>query len=238
MKEPLSSYRIFMEVAKHGSMSKAASTLYISQPAISKSIQKLEEHLNTILFLRTSKGMQLTPEGQLLYEQASVAFQALNNAEEELQHRHTLGMGQLRIGVSTTLCKYLLLPYLKQFIQDNPNIQISIRCQATNDTLKLLESDQIDIGLIGEPENANDLQFHNLLEIQDVFVATEHYLKHLQERGVAPSEILTSATLMLLDKQNMTRQYIDDYLEENHIHVTDSIDVSNLDLLLNSPKSV
>ncbi len=236
MKEPLSSYRIFLEVARQKSMSKAANNLYISQPAISKSIQKLEEHLETTLFLRTPKGLTLTDDGQLLYRQATVAFQALDSVESELKHRNELGMGLLKIGASSTLCKYLLLPYLQDFIAAYPNIKISITCQATHETLKLLEDDQIDIGLVGEPSFSKDLTFQTLKQIQDTFVATQSYLDNLDRLGVKKEDYITSSNLMLLDKKNMTRQHIDAYLERKHIEIKDAIDVSNLDLLIEFSK--
>ena len=74
MAESLSGYRIFYEVANCKNISRAASQLYISQPAISKSIQKLEEQLGAKLFIRSSKGVLLTPEGQMLYETVQEAF--------------------------------------------------------------------------------------------------------------------------------------------------------------------
>ena len=126
----------------------------------------------------------------------------------------------------------MLLPYLKEFIRQNPHITISIHCQSTNDTLKLLEDDKIDIGLIGKPDNVKNIHFDYLEEIEDIFVATKDYLRNLHARGVRKDEILTSSTLMLLDQNNMTRQYIDDYLQENHIVVHDSIDISSMDLLI------
>ena len=68
MDQNLSQYRIFYAVAKAGNISRAAKELYISQPAISKSISKLEDSLNTVLFTRNSRGVQLTDEGQVLFE--------------------------------------------------------------------------------------------------------------------------------------------------------------------------
>ena len=138
----------------------------------------------------------------------------------------------LKIGVSSTLCKYLLLPYLKEFIRQNPHISISISCQSTNDTLKLLEDNKIDIGLIGKPENLKNIHFDFLEEIEDIFVAAKDYLRNLKARGIQKDHILQSSTLMLLDKNNMTRQYIDDYLQENQIIIKDSIDISDMDLLI------
>ena len=232
MNQNLSSYRIFYTVANTGNISKAAKELYISQPAISKSIQKLEESVGCKLFSRSSRGVVLTDEGKLLYEHVSEAFETLTMGEEKLKRSIELGVGHLKIGVSSTLCKYLLLPYLKEFIRQNPHISISISCQSTNDTLKLLEDNKIDIGLIGKPENLKNSHFDFLEEIEDIFVAAKDYLRNLKARGIQKDHILQSSTLMLLDKNNMTRQYIDDYLQENQIIIKDSIDISDMDLLI------
>ena len=232
MNQNLSSYRIFYTVANTGNISKAAKELYISQPAISKSIQKLEESVGCKLFSRSSRGVVLTDEGKLLYEHVSEAFETLTMGEEKLERSIELGVGHLKIGVSSTLCKYLLLPYLKEFIRQNPHISISISCQSTNDTLKLLEDNKIDIGLIGKPENLKNIHFDFLVEIEDIFVAAKDYLRNLKARGIQKDHILQSSTLMLLDKNNMTRQYIDDYLQENQIIIKDSIDISDMDLLI------
>ena len=232
MNQNLSSYRIFYTVANTGNISKAAKELYISQPAISKSIQKLEESVGCKLFSRSSRGVVLTDEGKLLYEHVSEAFETLTMGEEKLKRSIELGVGHLKIGVSSTLCKYLLLPYLKEFIRQNPHISISISCQSTNDTLKLLEDNKIDIGLIGKPENLKNIHFDFLEEIEDIFVAAKDYLRNLKARGIQKDHILQSSTLMLLDKNNMTRQYIDDYLQENQIIIRDSIDISDMDLLI------
>ena len=232
MNQNLSSYRIFYTVANSGNISKAAKELYISQPAISKSIQKLEESVGCKLFSRSSRGVVLTDEGKLLYEHVSEAFETLTLGEEKLKRSIELGVGHLKIGVSSTLCKYILLPYLKDFIRQNPHISISISCQSTNDTLKLLEDNKIDIGLIGKPENLKNIHFDFLEEIEDIFVAAKDYLRNLKARGIQKDHILQSSTLMLLDKNNMTRQYIDDYLQENQIIIKDSIDISDMDLLI------
>ena len=232
MNQSLSSYRIFYTVANAGNISKAAKELYISQPAISKSIQKLEESVGCRLFSRSSRGVVLTDEGKLLYDHVSTAFETLTLGEEKLKRSIELGVGHLKIGVSSTLCKYLLLPYLKEFIRQNPHISISISCQSTNETLKLLEDNKIDIGLIGRPANLKSIHFDFLEEIEDCFVATKDYIRNLQARGIAKDAILSNATLMMLDKNNMSRQYIDTYLQENQIHVRDSIDISDMDLLI------
>lgn len=236
MNQNLSSYRIFYAVANAGNISRAAKELYISQPAISKSIQKLEESVGIRLFDRSSRGVTLTAEGALLYSHVKSAFEMLSLGEDKLRRSIELGVGHLTIGVSSTLCKYILLPYLKDFIKKYPHINISISCHSTNQTLALLEDGKLDVGLIGKPENSKIIDFYCLREIEDIFVATDDYLHNLKLRGVEEEQILQNSTLMLLDKENMTRQYIDDYFQNNHIIIQDTIEVSNMDLLIEMSK--
>lgn len=229
----LSLYKIFYTVACSGNISKAAKELYISQPAISKSIHRLEQNLNVSLFTRNSRGVQLTDEGKLLFQHVETAFRALTTGEKQLQKVTQLGIGHITIGVSTTLCKYILLPYLQHFIEHNPHIRVSIRCQSTNQTLRLIEEHKIDIGLIGMPDLVRNLDFHSLGEIEDIFVATESYINNLKLRELNTShDIFQTATLMLLDRENMTRQYIDDYFKENNFDINNVIEITSMDLLI------
>lgn len=236
MNQNLSSYWIFYTVANAGNISKAAKELYISQPAISKSIQKLEESLNCKLFSRSSRGVILTDEGNLLYGHVKEAFETLSTGEDKLKRSIELGVGRIQIGVSSTLCKHMLLPYLSEFIRQNPHISISISCQSTNETLRLLDENKIDIGLIGKTDNLKGLHFDFLDNIEDTFVASPDYLNHLEERGVKKEEILENSTLMLLDKNNITRRYIEDYFQKNQIEVSDTIDISDMGLLIDFAK--
>ena len=256
----LSSYHIFNAVAEAGNISKAAKTLYISQPAISRAVSKLEQSLSVKLFIRGSRGVHLTEEGKLLYEHTKSAFESLRQGEENLRRIHSLGIGQLRIDVSTTLCKYILMPYLQQFIKDHPHIQVTIRCHSTYETLALLEEGKIDIGLVGEPSGNRPLEFLPITEIEDVFVATESYLKNLKLReqedklstenttsrknrrlgSKKPSDTSLSAlkagTVMLLDEKNISRVYIDEYFSKNNIETGQILEVSNMDLLIDFSK--
>lgn len=236
MYQNLSSYKIFYTVANTGNISRAAKELYISQPAISKSIQKLEDNIGTRLFERSSRGVTLTDAGELLYTHVKSAFETLTLGEDRLRRSIELGVGHLTIGVSSTLCKYVLLPYLKEFIKEHPHINISISCQSSNQTLKLLEENKLDVGLVGKPEILKNIDFYSLSQIEDIFVATRDYLHNLSIRGVRRDQILESATLMLLHKENMTRQYIDNYFQENHISLQDIIEVSNMDLVIEMTK--
>ena len=232
MEQHLSQYRIFYEVARCGNISRAAKELYISQPAISKAISKLEENLNTKLFSRNSRGVQLTKEGAILYQHISSAFDSINRGERELKRIHDFHIGHLKIGVSNTLCKYVLLPYLKGFVEKYPHVNISIESQSTNHTLEMLDSKKIDIGLVAEPKNRKGLHFTPVMEISDSFVCTPAYLEHLKLREGGDPDIFRTGNIILLDRTNMSRKHLDSYLTEQQIEVNHLLEVTDMTLLI------
>ena len=230
MEQHLSQYRIFYEVARCGNISRAAKELYISQPAISKAISKLEENLNTKLFVRNSRGVQLTKEGHILYQHISSAFDSISRGERELKRIHDFHIGHLKIGVSNTLCKYVLLPYLKGFVEKYPHVNISIESQATNHTLEMLDAKKIDLGLVAEPKNRKGLTFTPLMEISDVFVCTPAYLENLHLREGSQANLFQTGNIILLDRSNMSRKHIDAYLTENELEVNQLLEVTDMTL--------
>lgn len=232
MDQNLSQYKIFYEVAKAGNISKAAKELYISQPAISKSISKLEDSLSVSLFSRNSRGVQLTAEGQMLFDHVSTAFDALNRGEQELKRIKEFNIGHIRIGVSNSLCKYILLPYLKGFIEQYPHIKVTIESQSSTHTLSMLDQQHIDIGLVAEPKPQKNLVFLSVMEIEDIFVATPSYLENLHLREGREADIFQVGNLMLLDRNNVTRHYIDEYMTVSHIICNNLLEVTTLDLLI------
>lgn len=236
MDQNLSQYKIFYEVAKAGNISKAAKELYISQPAISKSISKLEDSLEVALFTRNSRGVQLTEEGKLLFHHAKAAFEELNRGELELKRVKDFNIGHLKIGVSNTLCKYILLPYLKGFIEKFPHIKITIESQSTSHTIIMLEQQRIDLGLIAEPTSRRPLLFQPIMDIQDIFVATRSYLDNLYLREGPDADLFQTGNILLLDKNNMTRKYIDEYLNEHQIVPNQLLEVTTMDLLIEFAK--
>ena len=111
MNNNLSLYNIFLAVAEAGSTLGAAKTLF----AVSKAISKLEASLEVSLFVRSKKGVRLTDDGLILYDRIKNAFEYIDEGESVIRERNSLGTGHIKIGVSSTLCKYILLPYLSLF---------------------------------------------------------------------------------------------------------------------------
>ena len=232
MEQNLSQYKIFYEVAKAGNISKAAKELYISQPAISKAISKLEDSLGLSLFTRSSRGVQLTSEGEILFEHTREAFDALDRGEQELKRIQEFDIGHLRIGVSNTLCKYIL----KTFIDQYPHMKVTIESQATAQTLARLEQQKIDLGLVAEPSVRRDLAFIPVMDIQDTFVTTPNYLENLYLREGQDTSLFETGNIMLLDTSNMTRHHVDEYMAENNIFPHQILEVTTMDLLIEFAK--
>lgn len=234
MEQNLNLYQIFYEVANCRNFSVAARKLYISQPAISKSISKLEEGLHTVLFHRSSRGVILTPDGELLFRHVEKAMLSLRSGTEQLKAAHAKGSCKLSIGVSTTLCKYILLPLLKDFIAENPNIKITIACQSTYENIAALSNGTIDIGFVSIPSAASGsssgISYLPLKVIEDIFVAAEAYL--------APfNDYFKEASFIMLNKENISRKHAEAFLSEHQITVENIIEVNNMDLSVEFAKA-
>ena len=237
MEQHLAQYRIFFEVAKAGSISKAAKLLYISQPAISKSILRLEENLEIALFTRTSKGVSLTPEGQIFYEYLQNAFSAIEAGETHLAKIKQFNIGKITVGTSNTLCKYILLPYLNRFMKENPHTMVSIFTQSSDETSFLLSENKIDIGLVAKPARTQNMSYISIMEIHDIFVASPAYLsslKHIFNNNFDP---LRDGNIMMLDKNNATRRFIDSCIEGSKLQLNQSIETGNMELLIEFAKT-
>lgn len=239
MEQNLNLYQIFYEVAVCRNFSVAAKKLYISQPAVSKAILRLEEDLNTTLFHRSSRGVALTPEGELLYKHVEQALSSLKSGEEQLRASASIKISKLSIGVSTTLCKYVLLPLLQTFIAENPSIKITISCQSTFDTILSLQNGSIDIGLVGLPSKPNPTQRHNitylpLKTIEDIFVATDSYLMPFVNKYSGDlyekEDFFREASFIMLNKENISRKHADSFLFRHQIELQNIIEVNNMDL--------
>ena len=108
-------YKVFYYVAISLSFSDASKQLFISQSAVSQSVKVLEKKLGITLFIRSTKRVQLTPEGETLLRHIEPAMNLIKRGEAQIMEASNLGGGQLRIGASDTICRYYLVPFLNKF---------------------------------------------------------------------------------------------------------------------------
>lgn len=227
-------YRIFNVVSANKSFSKAAQELYMTQPAVSQSISKLEKELDILLFHRTSKGVVLTNEGELLNEHIKSALGIINAAEDKLLEFKSLKTGQLRIGVGDTISRYFLLPYLEKFHKGYPGIKLNILNGTTTEICDLIKSGKVDIGVCNLPINEENLQVIPCKEIQDIFVCGEKY-KTLTEQPVS-FEYLMRMPLIFLEKKSNSRLFVEHFFEKKGFQFSPVFELGSFDLVLEFAK--
>ncbi|MDI9483166.1 MAG: LysR family transcriptional regulator [Bacillota bacterium] len=230
----LDAYRIFCEVAKHRSFSKTAKSLYMTQPAVSQVIMNLERELDTRLFTRTSKGVNLTNDGRLLYEYVNSAINLINVGEKKLAESRDLLTGEMKIGVGDTISRYYLLPYLEIFHNSSPNINLKIINRTTMELCAMLKSGEIDLAVCNLPVKDSALCIKKCIDIHDIFVCGEKY-RHLCSSPVEIEDI-AKLPLIFLERKSNSRQYVERYLASKGIKIQPEIELGSHDLLLEFAK--
>jgi len=230
----LNLYKVFFTVANCKNISRAAEVLFVSQPAVSKSIKTLENSINVILFSRSSKGVALTPEGEILFNHIKNAFDEFSLGENILEKLKNKEMGNINLGVSTTIGKSYFLPKFQEFIKEYPYFKIKIINKPTFDTIKLVQEEKLDLGIIGTTSNEADLEFIKLWQIQDILVASNSYVENLNLKSI--NDIFTKGSFMFLENPNATREFIDNYLAKQSLSITPDIEASNMDFLIECAK--
>ena len=144
-------YKVFYYVCTAGSLTAAAQKLCISQPAVSQAVRQLEKEAGTRLFLRTSKGIRLTREGELLFRYVKTGVEQLLEGGRMLERMLDMDMGEVRIGASDMTLQFFLLPFLEQFHKEYPRIKVTVTNAPTPETICSLEEGKIDFGVVTTP---------------------------------------------------------------------------------------
>lgn len=224
-------YKIFYVVAKSGNITKASNELLISQPAISKCIKQLEEQLGGQLFVRTKRGVVLTEEGEEFYKYIEQAIEFINNAENKFSEMIHLETGIIKIGISTTLTKKFLLPYLETFHKLYPKIKIQIRTAISSRLFSLLRQGLVDLVIVNLPmEKTNDIEIVTVKEVQDCFIVGENY-KYLVNKKIHITELI-KYPMILQAPGSVTRKFLDDYCEKNNVAIQPDMMISGFGLIL------
>ncbi len=225
-------YRIFYHVAQTLSFSKAADALFLSQSAVSQHIHSLEKYLNTQLFHRSTKKVQLTGEGQLLLEHIQPALFSILQGEKLLAETAQMNRGRLHIAASDTICKYFLLQHLRAFHERYPNIEILITNRTSIECVKLLKNNMVDLVFTNLPNDYIDanLNVDELLTFQDIVIAPQKYT--LLNQGAITYSQLLEYPILLLDRNSSTTQYLNQVFKDHALTLTPSVELGSIDLLV------
>lgn len=229
-------YRIFYVVANHANITKASEELNISQPAISKSIKNLEEQLGGNLFVRTKRGVILTSEGKEFYNYIKQAIEYINNAENKFTDLINLETGCIKIGISTTLTKEFLLPYLEEFHSLYPKIDIQIITNLTSELLPKLKNGLIDLVILNlnDRNYGNDIEIIKCRKINDCFIVNNKY-KELVNKEISIKD-LNNYPLILQANGSNTRKFIDNFARRYNVVLKPNIELASYSLVIQFTK--
>ena len=225
-------YKVFYHVAATLSFSEASKQLFISQSAVSQSVKVLEKKLNQTLFIRSTKKVQLTPEGEILLKHIEPAINLIQKGENQLLEANTLNGGQLRIGASDTICRYFLVPYLNRFHKAYPNVHIKVTNQTSIECAHLLANGQVDFIITNYPNSGllSSQKFRVINEFSDVFVANQEYFP-LKGEAVNLQKLQTYPILML-DRKSTTSEFLHHMFQKEQLDLVPEIELSSNDLLI------
>ena len=218
-------YKVFYHVAITLSFSEASKQLFISQSAVSQSIKVLEKKLNQKLFIRSTKRVQLTPEGEILFKHIEPAMNLIKQGENQLLEAHTLNGGQLRIGASDTICRYYLVPYLNKFHKQFPHVHIKVTNQTSIACASLLEHGQVDFIVVNYPNSAlSSTHIPRVInEFHDMFVANRQYFP-LDGREVSLAS-LQKYPILMLDRKSTTSEFLHAMFQRSHLDLVPEIEL-------------
>lgn len=222
-------YRIFSAVAEEGSFSKGAQKLFITQPAASQAVRKLEEQLNTRLFTRERRGVSLTQDGEMLYSYASKALKTIVAGERYIRRVQNLEEGLLKIGAADTITKELLLPYISAFRKLHPGVQLQVTNRTSLQLVDKLNHGEIDIAVVNLPIDDERLTVKPIREVHDIFVAGADF-KSLCEQPITP-EKLAEQPLIMLEAASNSRRYVDRFFSSLGVNLRPQIELGAHDLL-------
>ena len=226
-------YKVFYHVASTLSFSEASKQLFISQSAVSQSIKVLEKKLNQPLFIRSTKKVQLTPEGEILLRHIEPAMNLIKRGEMQILETGSLGGGQLRIGASDTICRYFLVPYLSRFHKEYPNIHIKVTNQTSIGCVDLLESGTVDLIFTNYPNSrlGHGCHIQFIKDFHDCFVASRKYYGELEHQTLSLKELLTYPILML-NRNSTTSEFLHSLFQQQQLDLVPEIELSSNDLLI------
>ena len=224
-------YKVFYYVADTLSFSEASKQLFISQSAVSQSIKALEKKLDQVLFIRSTKKVQLTPEGEILLRHIEPAINLIKRGESQIMETASTG-GQIRIGASDTICRYFLVPYLERFHKAFPNAHIKVTNATSITCTELLENGQVDLIVANYPNVylGSLASFRKIRDFHDVFIANQSFAE-LQGKKLSLKE-LQRYPIIMLDRKSTTSEFLHSLFQQHQLDLVPEIELSSNDLLI------
>lgn len=230
----LNLYKVFYEVAKYGSFSKTAEFTYTTQSAISKSIKKLEEELETQLFYRNSNGIELTERGRELLFYVEKSYGNLLTAERLMLESENLERGKLNIGLPSHIASFFFLDKIIEFHNKYPNIDITIMSGSTRELLSSMDKHIVDFIIDTAPINTNnmDLEITKLSTVSYGFICNKD--KYDKYKNIKSIKDLEDYPLVLPVPGKINRDTLDELFLKNDVRPQKIVNIHTSETILNA----
>ena len=224
-------YKIFYYVAKYRNFTKAARVLGSNQPNITHTMNKLEDQLHCVLFIRSNRGVTLTPEGEMLYTRISSAAVQIQDAEEELSASATFEHGAISISATETALNIYLSERLRDFHAQYPGIRLRISNHSTPQAIQALENGLVDFAVVTSPvEIRKPLHKIPIFPFQEILIGGSKYASlsaephHLGELSEYP--------FISLAKDTGTRELYAEYFLNHNLAFHPDMEAATTDQIL------
>ena len=226
------SYKVFYITAKNESITAAARELFVTQPTVTHCIQKLEEELGCILFIRSKKGVKLTAEGETLYKHVAVAYEHIIQAEKEINELKMFRKGEIILGASETTLHHFLFPCLKKYKKKYPNIKLKIHDSSTPNMLEALRNNKLDCAILVFPLSYEEegLEINTLTLFHDIAIAGLEY-KELENVPMTLKE-LNEYPIITISKGTMTNMILKEIFKSRGLDLKPDIELATTDLIV------
>lgn len=228
-------YKAFYYVAKYENLTKAASVLKTSQPAVTRTIHNLENDLGCRLFTRSKKGMTLTPEGHTFYKYVAAGCAQFFKGENDLSNLISLENGTIYISATETALHCYLFEEMGEFNQKYPNVHFKVLNNSTMDSVNAVKEGKVDLAFVstafsvGKPLKRKILQNY-----QEILIGGSRY-RELQGRKV-PLQELSTYPWISLTAEALTRTFLNEYFEKHGLRFSPDMELATTDMILPAVK--
>lgn len=208
---------IYITVVEQANFSKAAQLLHLSQPNVSLHIRNLENELGMTLLHRTSKQVQMTEAGEILYKHAKQIWSLYEQARQEIHLLREVISGTIRIGASFTIGEYILPRMLVQFTEKHPHVDVQIMIGNSEEITKAIRYNELDLGLIEGTATQADVELTSFMKDQLILVACRSH--PLAERGAISDQQLQDQVWIVREAGSGTRSYNDQFIQQAKLRI-------------------
>lgn len=223
----------FYLTGQHLNFSKAAKHLYITQPALSKQIQQLEDQLQVKLFDRTKRSVKLTDAGQVLMEHCRHLFLTISELEGAMEQFRDEVRGSLRIAATPSLGNYVLPDFLKAFSSGFPQIMLHTIFKSAEEIVHMLKTGELDFGFLGTDEKHSGLESKSMDNQKLVFICSascDHDCPTSTQKTIDPKD-LADCRFISFGKGSLTRRAVDNLAIDHEFKLQSSIESENIEII-------